>query len=63
MNEQKHPIAPLLTVRETAETLRISRSSVYQLIASGVLTRIKIGKSARIAPESVKRLASGEATL
>lgn len=39
---------PLLTVPETATALRVSRAYVYQLIASGRLRSVTIGRSRRI---------------
>ena len=35
---------PLLTIPEVAETLRRSRSSVYELIKSGDIPAVKIGR-------------------
>jgi excisionase family DNA binding protein len=36
-------LEPLLDVDDASETLRISRRSVYRLIASGQLSVVKIG--------------------
>jgi excisionase family DNA binding protein len=38
----------LLTPEETAAALRVSRSVVYQLLASGALVSVKIGGCRRI---------------
>ncbi len=38
----------LLRVGEAAETLGISRSKCYELIASGELPSVKIGQSVRV---------------
>ena len=38
----------LLTVPEAAETLAISRSKLYELLASGVIASIRIDGSRRI---------------
>lgn len=38
----------LLTPEETAEQLRISRPRVFDLIRSGALVSVKIGRSRRI---------------
>jgi excisionase family DNA binding protein len=47
--ENAEPItARLLTVPEAAAALRISRSSVYQLIRAKQLEIIKIGRSTRV---------------
>ncbi|AXG81122.1 helix-turn-helix domain-containing protein [Streptomyces paludis] len=41
----------LMTVREVAEELRVSRAAAYRLIAGGHLGAIRVGHSYRI-PES-----------
>lgn len=38
----------LLTINETARSLRLCRESVYRLIRSGELQSIKIGNSRRV---------------
>lgn len=38
----------VLTVPEVAESLRVSRMSVYRLVESGVLTSVRVGRSIRI---------------
>lgn len=38
----------LLTIKETAERLAISRSKTYLLIASGELPTVAIGRSRRV---------------
>lgn len=43
----------ILTVVEAAETLRIGRSSVYELIASGELRSLKIGARRLIARDDL----------
>ena len=40
----------LLTINEVADLLRISRWSVYQLISSGQLQTLKIGRRRLIRP-------------
>jgi excisionase family DNA binding protein len=45
--------ARLLTIPETAAALRISRSSVYQLIRDKHLEIIKIGRSTRVPATAV----------
>lgn len=51
--EQRPDASPtgtaLLTVSEVAEELRVSRSTVYGLIAGGGLPSIKVGSSRRVA--------------
>ena len=39
---------PLLTVREVAETMRVSNMTVYRLIRAGDLPAIRVGKHFRI---------------
>jgi len=41
---------PLLKINEVALQLRISRSFAYNLVMSGVLPVIKIGRSRRVRP-------------
>jgi excisionase family DNA binding protein len=45
----------LLTVPEAAEQLHISRVSLYELIRSGQLPSLKIGKSRRIPASALGR--------
>lgn len=44
----------LLTPEEVAESLRIARSRVYDLIAAGTLRSVRIGRSRRIPRESLE---------
>ena len=43
----------LLTVRQAARELGLSRSTIYSLISTGELASIKIGRSRRIPWEAV----------
>jgi len=43
----------LLTIEETARTLRIGRSIVWQLVKSGALRSVKIGASRRVPVEAI----------
>jgi len=43
----------LLTVPEVMTALRLSRAKVYDLIRSGELTTVKIGRCRRIPPTAV----------
>ena len=53
----RHPDEVLLrTILEAETQLRISRSSVYQLIRSGKLQSVKLGKSVRITNASIRQL-------
>ena len=49
----------LLTVREAADVLSVSRSRVYELIYAQQLDSVKIGRSRRVSLASVRRLADG----
>ncbi|MBU3863243.1 helix-turn-helix domain-containing protein [Streptomyces sp. 4503] len=49
MSTATAPVAPLLyTLEEAAKTLRVGRSTVYELMADGTLKFIKRGQSRRI---------------
>ena len=41
------PLAPLLTVRETADLLRISERTLFTLTKSGEIPTIRIGRGVR----------------
>ena len=49
----------LLTVREAADVLSVSRSRAYELIYAEQLDSVKIGRSRRVSLASVRRLAEG----
>jgi excisionase family DNA binding protein len=40
----------LLTVPQAAEHLGVSRSKLYELIAAGEITTVRVGRARRIAP-------------
>ena len=46
--EQRPLARRLLTIRETAEILGVSRSMVYQLVASDDLETVHIGRAIRV---------------
>jgi excisionase family DNA binding protein len=48
------PNVPWLTVSETAELLRVSKRTVYELIRSGDLHTLKFRRSRRITPEAIE---------
>ena len=50
----------LLTVREAADFLRISRSRLYELMDRGELIYLKLGRSRRIPRRAVIELAARE---
>jgi excisionase family DNA binding protein len=45
----------LLTVLEAGEMLRVSRTTVYALLRSGVLRPVHIGRSCRISVAELRR--------
>ncbi|HUC38287.1 MAG TPA: helix-turn-helix domain-containing protein [Acidimicrobiales bacterium] len=47
--------ARYLTVREVANTLRVSNMTVYRLINSGGLRAVRVGKSFRLLEDDVNR--------
>ena len=49
----------LLTVREVADVLSVSRSRVYELLYAEQLDSMKISRSRRASLASVQRLADG----
>jgi excisionase family DNA binding protein len=49
----------LLTVREAADVLSVSRSRVYELLYAEQLDSVKIGRARRVLLASVRRLADG----
>ncbi len=55
----------LLTPEEAAKTLGVGRNKVYELMGSGALRSLKIGRLRRVPtdalPELVKRLEGAEA--
>ena len=44
----------LVTVREAAEVLAIGRSTVYELIGTGELEVVHVGRSARVPVEALR---------
>ena len=58
-SEQQALVADgLMTVREAAEFLRLSRSSVYALMDHGELAFVKLGRSRRIPRRALVELAA-----
>lgn len=49
----------LLDVREAADTLRVSRSRLYQLINSGALESVKLGKKRLIPAGALEAFVEG----
>jgi excisionase family DNA binding protein len=46
-------------VREVAALLRISRATVYKLVAEGTLKAVRISNSIRVRGEDLERFAQG----
>jgi len=44
----------LLTPEEVADQLRVGRTKVYELIASGKLRSVKIGRRRRVSPGALE---------
>ncbi len=44
---------PLLRVSEVAEALNIGRSKAYELVATGQLPALRVGRAVRVRPEAV----------
>jgi excisionase family DNA binding protein len=43
----------LLTVEEAADRLGIGRSTMYQLIAAGLVDTVRVGRLRRVEPEAL----------
>lgn len=50
------PDMTLLTVAEVADTMRVSRMTVYRMVHSGELPAIRFGRSYRIPAVAVQEL-------
>ena len=48
-------LGPILTVPETAEYLKLSKSKVYYLVQRNQIPHIKIGKNVRIRREDLEK--------
>lgn len=46
----------LLTIAQAGATLNVSRATIYRMMESGQLERVKFGRAARIRTDSVARL-------
>jgi excisionase family DNA binding protein len=49
----------LLSVEEVARALRLGRSKTYELIASGELETVHIGRSVRVPVDAIERFVDG----
>lgn len=65
MSALPHPTAPapLLTVAEVADYLRVSEMTVYRLITRGALVARRIGRSWRVRPADLEAFLEGSATV
>jgi len=43
----------LLTIQEAAEVLRLGRSKVYELVSTGRLASVSIGRARRVPAEAI----------
>ena len=50
----------LISVQEAAQTLSVGRTSIYQLIKSGELETMKLGRRRLITIQSLRRLTEGQ---
>lgn len=50
----------LISVQEAARTLSVGRTSIYQLIKSGELETMKLGRRRLITIQSLRRLTEGQ---
>ncbi|HVM78292.1 MAG TPA: helix-turn-helix domain-containing protein [Stellaceae bacterium] len=58
-NNPQRPARLAYTIDETAEALKLGRTSVYNLVREGKLRALKFGRATRIPIEDVRRLAGG----
>lgn len=57
-----HELVPLLlTVPDAAKMLAIGKTALYQLIWSGELTPVRIGRSVRFTPAELERFVADRA--
>jgi len=59
VNQEFSPTKLLLTVTEASQLLAISRSKLYQLLDSGHLPSVHIGRSRRIRMKDIEEFANG----
>ncbi len=53
---------PLLTAKEVAERLAISRGTLYRLIGEGKIAPVRFGSAVRFRPEDVAKLIENSVT-
>lgn len=54
------PKPSTLEVREVAADLRIGKNQAYELVKSGALRSVKIGRTIRVPVEALSELKAGE---
>jgi excisionase family DNA binding protein len=59
VNQEFSPTKLLLTLTEASEVLAISRSKLYELLNSGLLPSVHIGRSRRIRMKDVEDFVNG----
>jgi excisionase family DNA binding protein len=55
MSEPNHNRPLLVTIREAAEALRVSRATVYRMTQAGELPTVRIGTAVRISATALAR--------
>jgi len=55
------PVEGLLTVAEIAQTLRVSRMTIYRLVERGTLPSVRVGHSIRVPAAAVRAYLHGQA--
>ncbi len=58
-SERVSGLEPLLSIDEVAQFLRVSESSVYRLVRTGDLARVKVGGRTLFEPEAVRDFLAG----
>ena len=53
--QQGEPVQLLVRPEEAARMLNVGRSTLYELLASGEIKSVKIGRSRRVAVESLRQ--------
>ena len=45
----------LLTIPEVCEALNLGKTKIYQLLASGEISALRVGRAVRVEPDEVER--------
>ena len=62
MSGQERPRQRYLTVAEVAETMRLSKMTVYRLVHSGELPAVRVGRSFRVPQDALDAYLAASAT-